>query len=335
MTDGRSTPPQPANSAIMRGIRTVLLERGSATKAELSRSLQISFPTAGKFLDDMQTRGEAISVGYDESSGGRRARRYRYDPDYMYGLAIFLEKDETRYLLFNCLGEAIEQGEEDSVLDEDASRLTDLIGRIKLAHPKLRSVSLGVPGAVNDGTIFLIPDYEKYRNFDLKSFVQERTGLPAVVENDMNAAVLGYIARAKLEDRSTVFYLYLGQNGPGAGIVVNGEVVRGKSFFSGEVAFVPVRDRGNFAEALKEGESVRTEAIGRLVASTASILNPHYFVFNQDEIGEAMLEPILERAAAYVPREHLPELAASELRGDYLAGLQSLGLGLLLSHTDG
>ncbi|MFB9274097.1 ROK family protein [Cohnella cellulosilytica] len=334
MIDGRLTP-QPAKPGIITGIRTILLERGSATKAELSRSLRISFPTAGKFLDEMEARGEAVSVGYDESSGGRRAKRYRYDAGYMLGLAVFLEKDETRYILFNCLGETIEQGGADGFLDEDASRLTDLIERLRLAHPKLRSVSLGVPGAVNDGKIFLIPTYEKYRNFDLKSFVQERTGLPAVVENDMNAAVLGYIARAKPGDGCTAVYLYLGQNGPGAGIVVNGEVVRGKSFFSGEVSFVPVRDRGNFGEALSKGDADRTEAIGRLVASTASILNPHYFIFNKDEIGEAMLEPILERAAAYVPREHLPKLAASEWRGDYLAGLRSLGLGLLLSQTDG
>ncbi len=334
MTDGRLTP-QPAKPAIMRGIRSVLLERGSATKAELSRSLRISFPTAGKFLDEMEARGEAVSVGYDESSGGRRAKRYRYDPGYMLGLAIFLEKDETRYTLFDCLGETIEQGGADGFLDEDASRLTDLIGRIKLAHPKLRSVSLGVPGAVNEGEIFLIPSYEQFRNFDLKSFVQERTGLPAVVENDMNAAVLGYISRTKPRDGGTAVYLYLGQNGPGAGIVVNGEVVRGKSFFSGEVAFVPLHDRSNFAEALRMGDSARMEAIGRLVASTASILNPHYFIFNRDEIDESLLKTIAERAAAYVPREHLPELAASEWRGDYLAGLQSLGLSLLLSQTDG
>lgn len=324
-----------ANTTIIYGIRTVLLKQGSATKAELSQSLRISFPTASKFLDDMEARGEAISVGYDDSSGGRRAKRYRYNPDYMLGLAIFLEKDETRYTLFNCLGETIEQDITAGFLDEDASRLTNLIERIKLAHSELRSVSLGVPGAVNEGRIFLIPDYEKYRDFDLKSFVQERTGLPAVVENDMNAAVLGYIARTNLEDRGSAVYLYLGQNGPGAGIVVNGEVVRGKSFFSGEVAFIPLHDRSNFSEALMGEASVRTESVGRLVALTTAILNPHYFIFNKDEIDEAMLETIAERAAAYVPREHLPKLAASEWRADYLVGLQSLGLDLLLSQPVG
>jgi len=325
---------QEMKTAIVQGIRKTLLERGGATKAELSRSLGLSFPTASKFLDDMESRGEASMIGYDESSGGRRARRYRYHPDYMLGLAIFLEKDETRYTLFDCSGQAIEQGAECGVLEEDASRLAELIGRIKHAHPKLRSVSIGVPGAVNDGNVFLIPAYEKYRNFDLKSYVQERTGIPTVIENDMNAAVIGYMSRRKLQDRSSVVYLYLGQNGPGAGIAVNGEIVRGRSFFSGEVSFVPQCGR-NFSEALNGDPSGRTEAIGQLVAATAAILNPHYFIFNQDEVDESMLDPIAESGAAYVPREHLPELAASEWKLDYLAGLQSLGLDLLLSQTDG
>ena len=33
------------------GIRTALLERGSATKVELSNTLEISFPTISKFIE--------------------------------------------------------------------------------------------------------------------------------------------------------------------------------------------------------------------------------------------------------------------------------------------
>lgn len=87
------------------GIRKSLLELGSATKAELSSKLEISFPTISKFLAQMEKDGEVIAVGLDESSGGRRAKRYTYNSEYMLGLAVFIEKEETYYTIFNCLGE--------------------------------------------------------------------------------------------------------------------------------------------------------------------------------------------------------------------------------------
>ncbi len=50
---------------ILRGIRTALLERGSATKAELSNTLEISFPTISKFIEKMKQDGEVTLVGLD------------------------------------------------------------------------------------------------------------------------------------------------------------------------------------------------------------------------------------------------------------------------------
>lgn len=77
---------------ILQSIRTLLIELGSSTKVELSQKLGISFPTISKFLSQMEDDGEVILAGMDDSNGGRRAKRYRYNPEFMLGLAIFLEK---------------------------------------------------------------------------------------------------------------------------------------------------------------------------------------------------------------------------------------------------
>lgn len=66
--------PKSIKKIILRGIRTTLLELGSATKVELSHTLGISFPTISKFLAQMEKDGEIILVGLDGSSGGRRAK---------------------------------------------------------------------------------------------------------------------------------------------------------------------------------------------------------------------------------------------------------------------
>lgn len=325
---------------ILKNIRSALLELGNATKVELSQELTVSFPTISKFLAQMEKEGELLVVGLDDSSGGRRAKRYAYNPEYMLGLAIFLEKKETNYAVFNCVGEVKERGKAPSLLlEKSLQRLTECISDIKAKHPKISSLSIGVPGAVDNGRVIYIPGYEQLENFDLKSYYEDYFSIPVVVENDMNAAVLGYSDSKGNTDKQSLVYLYSGQNGPGAGIMVNGDVVRGNTFFSGEVSFIPQYDNRNFGQAFENGsnkkisiqDDAQIDAISRLVASFVAILNPNAIIFCEDEVEEGALDKIASKSSSYVPPQHLPEFTASGWKQDYLHGLQRLGLGLMLN----
>lgn len=336
--------PKSIKKIILRGIRTTLLELGSATKVELSHTLGISFPTISKFLAQMEKDGEIILVGLDGSSGGRRAKRYRYNPEHMLGLAIFLEKTETNYTIFNCVGEVKEQGKAPSVLmDDGLNLLTTCIENIMTKYSKISSMAIGVPGSVDSGRIFYIPGYEQFQNFDLKGYYEEQFSIPVVVENDMNAAVLGYHNNRGIKDKQSLIYLYSGQNGPGAGIMINGDVVRGSTFFSGEVSFVPQYNDRNFRQALENGngpkkvticEDYEIDAISRLVASFVAIINPHIIIFSNDEVEKVILDKIAVGSSKYIPSEHLPSLTMSDWKQDYLYGLQSLGRDLMINGTN-
>ncbi|MGN1401356.1 MAG: ROK family protein [Bacillus sp. (in: firmicutes)] len=318
------------SQAIMKGIRSSLIELRSVTKPELSEKLGISFPTISKFLDQMQAEGELLSTGLDRSSGGRRAIRYTYNPDYMMGLAIFLEKKETKYAVFNCFGEVKEEGTVASALmDEDLRVLTACLEDQLVKYPKINGIAIGVPGSVKDGRIFYIPGYEQLQNMELKEYLENRFSMPVVIENDMNAAVLGFNDRQIESKNRSLVYLYSGQNGPGAGIMVNGVVVRGSTHFSGEISFVPQYDGLNFGQALEGNDAFgeqQYDAIGRLVSAFAAIINPHMFILCESEITKQGLDVIKKRSAKYIPAEHLPEFTSSDWEQDYLSGLQRLCL---------
>ncbi|MEH7309028.1 ROK family transcriptional regulator [Neobacillus drentensis] len=326
---------------ILHGIRKSLLELGSATKVDLSDKLGISFPTISKFLAQMEKDGELFLVGLDDSSGGRKAKRYTYNPEYMLGLAIFLERTETNYIVFNCLGKVKDVGKTSSALiDDDLKLLTECVEEIKEKYPKISSVSIGVPGSVDNGRIIYIPGYEHLQNFDLKGYLENRFSIPVVIENDMNAAVLGYHDSKGNGKNKSLIYLYSGQNGPGAGIMVNGVVVRGSTNFSGEVSFVPQYDDRNFGQSLENGNETKKafigkeyeiDAISRLVASFVAIINPNTIIFCDDEVNQFIIDKIVERSSKYIPAEHLPELIMSDWKQDYLFGLQSLGLDLMIT----
>lgn len=331
--------PKSMKKLILRGIRSTLLDLGSATKLELSHALDISFPTISKFLTQMEKDGEIISVGFDASSGGRKAKRYRYNPEHMLGLAIFLEKTETNYAIFNCVGEIKKLGKAPSVLvDDGLNLLTKCIENIMTTYPKISSVAIGVPGSVDSGRVFHIPGYMQFQNFDLKGYYEDYFSLPVVVENDMNAAVLGFHHHKGIKENQSLVYLYSGQNGPGAGIMINGDVVRGSTFFSGEVSYIPQYNDRNFGQVLEKKSESRMiaaddeiDAISRLIASFVAIINPHTIIFCNDEVEKKVLEKITKVSSQYIPSEHLPELTVSEWKQDYLFGLQSLGIDLMMN----
>lgn len=334
--------PKSVRKVILSSIRKSLLEFGSATKAELCDKLDISFPTISKFLAQMEKSGEVISVGLDESSGGRRAKRYKYNPEHSLGLSIFLERKETNYAIFNCVGEVKERGVIPSVLvDGGLQLLTMSMGKLITDYPKISSIAIGVPGSVDNGKIFHIPGYVSFQNFDIKAFYENHFSIPVVVENDMNAAVLGYHHYKGGKNNPSLVYLYIGQNGPGAGFLINGDVVRGSTFFAGEISFVPQYDEQNLWQALENNGTDSKEApfsqdyqidpISRLVASFTASINPHSIIFCKDEVDEALIEKITSASSNYVPSEHLPELTISDWKQDYLYGLQSLGIELMLN----
>jgi hypothetical protein len=335
-----SATPSTMKKMVLRGIRTTLLKLGSATKVELSQRLEFSFPTISKFLTEMEKEGEVLLVGLDNSSGGRRAKRYSYNPEHMLGLVIFLEKTETNYKIFNCVGEIKEQGKAPSVLiDNSLHFLTMTIENIISKYPKISSMSIGVPAAVDNGKMFYIPGYEQFQNMNLKEYYEKHFSIPVIVENDMNAAVLGFHNNRGIKDKQSLVYLYSGQNGPGAGIMVNGDVVRGSTFFSGEVSLVPQYDERNFGQALENrrglknliiSEDYEIDAISRLIASFVAIINPHIIIFCHDEVEKVILDQIRVTCSNYVPSDHLPVLMTSDWKQDYLFGLQSLCLKLMI-----
>nr|WP_229720087.1 ROK family protein [Oceanobacillus neutriphilus] len=325
--------------AIQISIRRALLELGSATKVELNDYLKISFPTISKFLTQMEKEGEILSAGLDNSSGGRRAKRYKYNPEHMLGLAVFLEEKEINYIVFNCYGELKDIGTNSGIADLHS--FTQCIHDITKQYQKISSLSIGVPGSVDSERIFYIPDYEHLQNVDLKGYLEDYFSIPVVVENDMNAAVLGYYNRLKIKENKSVVYLYLGKNGPGAGTIVNGTVLRGSTNFSGEISFVPQYDDKRFWQSLSKNKKdtlpvhkdYMVDVISRLIASFTAIINPHMIIFCNEEVEMGILNKIGECSSGYIPSEHLPDLAISDWKQDYLYGLQSLGLDLMIKVT--
>ena len=205
-----------------------------------------------------------------------------------------------------------------------------LIQRLLEENTRITFLSVGVAASVEDGKVFFAPDYPSLQQIDLKQTLESEFRLPVVVENDMNAAVVGF-HEADQNRQQSLIYLYLGKNGPGSGILINGQLVRGSSHFAGEISVVPQYDKMTFGQAIAKRQTPWTrtiDAISRLTTTFAATLNPRLLIFNREELTASDLEQIRYDNSPIYPGSTYSRLVRSNWETDYLNGLTRLGLQL-------
>lgn len=328
--DDQMTMQDRVKANIIRGIRQLLMNAHSMSKAEITEALSISFPTASKFIQEMVDKGEVLSLGLLPSAGGRRARSYAYNPDFTHTLLVYLEKEETKYVITDAFGKKIQEDSTGSFLKQEPRSLSAFL-KTKLAeNPSIRTIAMGIPGAVNGDVISYIPGYPMYANQNMRDILN--LPVEVTIENDMNAAVIGYQNRRGLPCEASLVYIYMGANGPGAGILINGRLVKGHTMFSGEISFIPFNENNRF---FPESEFDATDEksvllVAKLIQTIGALINPSQIIFHQAEVNKEFLGKAADNVRLNFPSEHIPKLSISDWDKDYKEGLWEIAKSKLI-----
>ncbi|MBI3455900.1 MAG: ROK family protein [Candidatus Rokubacteria bacterium] len=111
---------------------------------------------------------------------------------------------------------------------------------------RLIGCGIGVPGAVDAAAGQIGRDVQNLPELagcPLAALVRARTGLPTVLDNDVNALTLGEARFGVARGLRSVVLLALG-TGVGGGLYLNGDIVRGASGYGGELGHVTVNFDG-------------------------------------------------------------------------------------------
>lgn len=117
------------------------------------------------------------------------------------------------------------------------SALADLAASSGRGLADIAAIAIGGAGAVgSDGKFVLAPNIPGLADHDLVGAVGSATGVPVLLENDVNIAAL-----AELRDGQTGDFCFVSLGtGVGMGLVVNGRLVRGARGAAGEIGFLPI-----------------------------------------------------------------------------------------------
>ncbi len=125
--------------------------------------------------------------------------------------------------------------------------ITDLHAEAQTRGLALEAVGVGVPGLVDTERGMLLHSAGSHvadlHRVPLADRISAKTGVPAFVDNDVNALALGEWMFGLGRDAASCVVLAIG-SGLGAGIIIDGRLVRGKSGFAGELGHIPVDFNG-------------------------------------------------------------------------------------------
>jgi glucokinase len=121
--------------------------------------------------------------------------------------------------------------------------IVELVDDLAQRH-EVTAVGIGAAGFVdaNRSVVMFAPNLA-WRDEPLKASVEADTGLPVVVENDVNAAAWGEFRFGAGADVDDLLMVAVG-TGIGGGIVVDGELIRGSFGVAGEIGHLRMVPQG-------------------------------------------------------------------------------------------
>lgn len=312
-------------------VRRTLKDRKRSTVRQIAQTTGLSIVTVTAVLQELTARNEVMEeADLVPSGGGRPARGYRYNYDFRHAAILYPREDQAHMMIhsavINLAGQPV--SESDTAVDRiDLSCLESILSPMIAADPRIRAIGLGHPGVELDKKI-IVSDCEMLLGTSPASYLESRYHLPVVVENDVNCAAAGF---GEGKDPGVLVYLYFSdRRPPGAGIIIDGMLYKGKANFAGEVKSIPLGIEWN--QDLYRSSDSFCQAAARLITAVSSVLNPELVVVNGGFIELSHIAAIMEYCHDLLPPEILPIIFRSDtFMADYQRGLSKRTLALLAS----
>ncbi len=227
-------------------VLSTLFHEAPMSRADLARATGLTRVTISALVADLLVEQLVREMGVsDDVRPGKPATLIDIDEDHLCLVAIDLSGNEHfRAARLNLHGVVVEHcavpipqdlGDALGVIVDLAA---DMVAR---APARVLGVGIGAPGIVNHDGVVLKASNLGWESVDLAGELRHATGVPVIVTNDANAAVLGEFTFADAAE--DVLLIRVGR-GVGSGLLVSGRVLDGAHLAGGELGHVTVGTDG-------------------------------------------------------------------------------------------
>jgi len=253
------------NRALIRGInRSILLNaiktQGQISRASLAHMTGLSPATVTAITSRLIQEGLVFEKAIGDSTGGRPPIMLALDPRGGFVIGIKLMEGHAVGALTDLNANILAKDSidlADKQFETSVETLITLVNHLIQSsgiHTKqLMGLGIGLAGVVDfaHGIVKQNPFFG-WRNILLRDLLETRIHVPVFIDNDVNTLTLSekWLNRGQPEDNFIVITV---GRGIGMGIVINGEIYRGKGGGAGEFGHVMIDPNGPLCDCGKQG----------------------------------------------------------------------------------
>jgi len=300
---GTSGPSRPALLKQMnaRELLSLLRNNNPCSRADLVRMSGLSAPTVSSVIEYLERKRLVNRLGPGNSSGGRRPDMLAFNSDFAYVAGVDLGGSTIRLALANLDGSIVARWTVSTrgnrtppkIVALIHSGLQALLQQAKIPRSKLRALGAGAPGVtdVRAGIVLSAPNLSGWHSVPLRELLEKKLKIPAVIENDVNAAAIGERWSGSAKGISNFVFLALG-TGIGSGIVLNDHLYHGSDWAAGEVGYLLLPGEEVSPVLMKESGALEKALGGNAIEGIWRRVNPGH-----DGTGRLRATEIFELAA--------------------------------------
>lgn len=254
-------------------ILEMIKNKNRISRKKIADELELTPAAITKSIEPLLQSGIVLEVAQRESTGGRRAidlSLNKYWVGRIFGISLTPTSIITS--VGNIEGEIFKSN---SYKIEGSNELTSYLEDIIETELKdengIKVISMAITGLINseNGVILFSPHYKR-KKIEIKKMIEERFKIPVLIENDVRAMALTekYFGKARESENYVVLNV---SEGIGSSIFMNGDLLSGYGFISGEIGHV-VMDRSSLRRCscgkrgCLEAEASNAAIINRLVS---------------------------------------------------------------------
>lgn len=219
-----------------RRVMNTIRIHGALSRTDIQRELNLALPTVSRIVDALIELNMVEEIGILETSMGRPPIMVRINPGGAHAIGVDVGRKMTRLVYVNLLGERTHEAHFPTEYVDTPEKLVHFLGEsINEQGASLRVIGIGIaaPGSTNPhpttprGDMDERPDHH-WHHEPLIGMIRSKLNVPAWIENDANAAVLGEMWFGVGQSAQHLVFV-LADEGLGAGIALNGSIYHGEN----------------------------------------------------------------------------------------------------------
>ncbi|MFJ3669130.1 ROK family protein [Streptomyces sp. NPDC090106] len=217
---------------------------GGLSRVELAHATGLSAQTVSNITRRLLDRGLARESGKRNIGSGKPRTLLETVPTSRYAVGIHLDPAVITCVLVDLLGTVVAHrgrrtpsgGDTDGTVAGMAATVNGLVEESGVDAARVLGLGIAAPGPVDTaaGRVVDPPELHGWGRYPLRDRLGAATGLPALLDKDVTAAVVAERWAGTAADSRNLLFCYLG-TGAGMGLVVEDTVVRGVSGNAGEI----------------------------------------------------------------------------------------------------